>query len=215
MTTKQDKDPNFLTPSDILAAARKFVLEECSDEWPDDEWFELGNWDINVWTDDQTGEAFATAYPITPRGSTQTNQGITIPVQCAPALILAELRELGRAGKLNDMNRILFGEIVSEIVDSGADAGGYLDTLRELSDQFSRALDGIERDLGNLQGKSLLANDYGTYTLPAETNEVRIRAGEYNGKPVDVTVERRIDGGIEAGIDYNGDAYDRIWVGEE
>lgn len=144
MTAKKDKDPSFLTPSDILAAARKFVLEECSDEWPEDEWFELGNWDINVWTD-QTGDAFATAYPITPRGSTQTNQGITIPAN----------------------------------------------------------------------GGDLLANDDGTYTLLAETNEVRIRAGEYSGKPVDVTVERRIDGGIEVGIDYNGDAYDRIWVGEE
>ncbi len=144
MTTKKDKDPNFLTPSEILAAACKFVLEECSDEWPEDEWFELGNWDINVWTDDQTGEAFATAYPITPRGSTQTSQGITIPANF----------------------------------------------------------------------EYLVVSDDGTYTLAADTNEVLIHAGEYNGKPVDVTVERRIDGGIEAGIDYNGDAYDRIWVGE-
>ncbi len=144
MTTKKDNDPNFLTPSEILAAARKFVLEECGDEWPDDEWVELGNWDINVWTDDQTGEAFATAHPITPRGSTLTNQGITIP----------------------------------------ANGGG------------------------------LLASDDGSYTLAADANEVLIHAGEYNGKPVDVTIERRIDGGIEAGIDYNGDAYDRIWVGE-
>lgn len=144
MTTKKEKDPNFLTPAEILAAARKFVLDECGDEWPDDEWFELGNWDINVWTDDQTGEVYVTAYPITPRGSTQTNQGIVIP----------------------------------------ANGGG------------------------------LLASDDGAYTLDADTNNARIRAGEYDGKPLDVTIERRIDGGIEVGIDYDGDAYDRIWVGE-
>jgi len=131
-------------PSEILRATREFVILEHGDEWPEDDWFQYGNsWDINVWKD-ENGRAFVTAYPITPRGSTQTNQGITIPAN----------------------------------------------------------------------GDGLLANDDGTYTLAADANELLIHAGVYNGRQVDVTIERRIDGGIEAGIDYGGDAYDRIWVGE-
>ena len=200
IVTHKEPDPNFLTPSQILTAARKHVAENFGGQWPEDEWFELGNWDINLWADDQTGETFASVYPITPRGSTQTNQGITIPVQYAPAFILAELRELGRTGKINDMSRILFSDIVSEIID-GAEDSGYLDTLRKLTDQFSRALDGIERDLDKLQGRSLLANDDGTYALPANNTLVRIRAGKY-----DVIVTRDDNGAVGTRFEYIGEA---------
>jgi hypothetical protein len=136
-------NPNFMTPGQILTASRKYVAENCGGAWPEDEWFELGNWDINLWADDQTGQAFATAYPITPRGSTQTNQGITIPTS-----------------------------------------------------------------------ESLLSNEDGSYSLPAQTNTLLIHAGEYNGQAVDVVIERRTDGGLQAGLSYGGDAYDRVWVGE-
>jgi len=47
-------------------------------KWPDDEWVAIApDWDLNLWTDEESGVHGATLYPVK-NGNTDTKKGITI-----------------------------------------------------------------------------------------------------------------------------------------
>lgn len=63
------KSADFPTVEEIQAVVDLYVKEDCRGVWPDDDWLYLVDpWEINVWTDDETHEKFATIYPV---GSTR------------------------------------------------------------------------------------------------------------------------------------------------
>lgn len=72
-------DKNFPTIGEILSYVRKYVMEECNEVYPEDEWTSIGDfWDINLWMND-LGK-LVTVYPVV-NGTIITSSGITFIIQ--------------------------------------------------------------------------------------------------------------------------------------
>lgn len=83
MSNKQD--PAFPTTAEILAAAHRYVSENCGGVWPDSDWLSFSSdWALNLCIDDETSEQFIIAYPVHSdgnlKGTLDTMAGIRIPV---------------------------------------------------------------------------------------------------------------------------------------
>ncbi len=83
--TVKIKDKDFPTQIEILQAICDHVKEYHRGQWPENDWFQVGPWDINIWTDDERPQEYvATAYPII-NDKTITDLGITFLVPWSPA----------------------------------------------------------------------------------------------------------------------------------
>lgn len=72
------KDPDFIEIGTIIKEAHDYVDQQLAGTWPEDDWITLGNWELNLWTDDETGQKYITAMPVTKRNAL-LDMGISIP----------------------------------------------------------------------------------------------------------------------------------------
>jgi len=71
-------DLAFPTTGEIKRAADKFVAETCGGQWPEDEWFDIGDqWSVNIFTRSSERQITVYRYP-SPGAELDTLGGINI-----------------------------------------------------------------------------------------------------------------------------------------